>query len=204
MLSPIVARPPLSLVAELEPSGPLLYIGDAEAARDPEILRAHDIKTIVNCAVNLDINYVETPAAGLAAGKMVVGHAVARTYKIGLIDGDGNPEAMILAGYLILDGALRQILPEKPSYPVRERGNVLVHCRGGRSRSVALVSLYLHRKLPATFPTLDMAIAHVRDKRQLHEEEWFETPKPMLIEAARKACRALDCLAQTYDPPAPA
>jgi len=32
-----------------------------------------------------------------------------------------------------------------------------------------------------------MAIAHVREKRELHPDEWFSAPKPMLIEAARLA-----------------
>jgi predicted protein tyrosine phosphatase len=88
---------------------------------------------------------------------------------------------------LLLDGAIRQELPEKRSYPQRDQGNVLVHCRGGRSRSTALVALYLHLNLPDKFPSLDMAIAHVREKRELHPDEWFSAPKPMLLDAARRA-----------------
>ena len=76
---------------------------------------------------------------------------------------------------------------------------MLVHCRGGRSRSVALVALYLHRRQPGTFPKLDDAIQHVRVMRQLHEGEWFETPKPVLIEAARHAADAIKVLEDTPD-----
>jgi len=50
-----------------------------------------------------------------------------------------------------------------------------------------LVALYLHLSRPDRFPELDMAIAHVREKRELHPDEWFSAPKPMLIEAARLA-----------------
>jgi len=64
---------------------------------------------------------------------------------------------------------------------------VLLHCRGGRSRSVILAALYIHIQLPGRFPTLDAAIDHLRATRELHPDEWMETPKPMLIEAARHA-----------------
>ncbi len=110
-----------------------------------------------------------------------------RYYKLGLVDGEGNPETMMLASFYLLRGAFSQKLPERPSYPRRDQGNVLVNCRAGRSRSVALVSLFLHVEMPEKFPTLDIAIDHVRSRRELRQDEWFETPKPMLVEAARRA-----------------
>jgi hypothetical protein len=161
------------------------------------LLAENGITTVVNCAVNLDINYVTDVLEPSEPGKCLVGHAAVRSYKIGLIDGHGNPGRMMLAGYYILDGALKQVMPERSSYPNRKRGNVLVHCRGGRSRSVALAALYLHKSHPEQYPTLDAAIAHVRDRRQLPPDEWFETPKPMLIEAARHASEAIDLLEGT-------
>ena len=90
-------------------------------------------------------------------------------------------------------------MPEKPSYPVRERGNVLVHCRAGRSRSVALAALYLHLQKPAQYPTLGDAIQLVRERRQLHPDEWFETPKPVLTQAALRAAVAFDILNGAQD-----
>ena len=104
------------------------------------------------------------------------GTAPFRVFKLGLVDGE-NPSGMMLGGYYILHGALHQTLPEKQSYPRREQGNVLVHCRGGRSRSIALVALYLHLQDPIRFPELDDAIALVREKREVHPEEWFKAPK---------------------------
>jgi hypothetical protein len=101
---------------------------------------------------------------------------------------------MLVAGYYILDGAMNQTMPDRPSYPHRRPGNVLVHCRGGRSRSVALVALYPHRQQPDQYPSLDDAIRHVRIQRELHKDEWFETPKPVLIEAARYAAKAIAML----------
>jgi hypothetical protein len=137
--------------------------------------------------VNLDFNYVTEPA--VEANQSQIGHGAGaiRYYKLGLIDGPGNPETMMLAGYYLLQGAFSQILPERPSYPRRERGNVLVNCRGGRSRSVTLVALFLHHAMPEMFSTLDIALDHVRTRRQLRPDEWFEAPKPMLIASARKA-----------------
>lgn len=70
---------------------------------------------------------------------------------------------------------------------MRERGNVLVNCRAGRSRSVILAALLLHLQIPGEFPTLGSAVDHVRVKRELRPDEWHETPKPMLIAAAESA-----------------
>ena len=121
------------------------------------------------------------------------GTAPFRVFKLGLVDGE-NPSGMMLGGYYILHGALHQTLPEKQSYPRREQGNVLVHCRGGRSRSIALVALYLHLQDPIRFPELDDAIALVREKREVHPEEWFKAPKQALIDAAVEAARGIRSL----------
>ena len=186
--APVFERPAISPIAEdIGPHGATLYIGGMEGARDMELLRAHDIRVLVNCAVNLDFDLVDRALLAPGGGKVAAGYGALRYYKIGMIDGDGNPSAMMLAGLLILQGALRQTMPDRPTYPFEDGGNVLVNCRAGRSRSVALVSLLLHVEVPDRFPTLDDAVAHVRKARELRPEEWFETPKPMLLEAAREA-----------------
>ena len=74
------------------------------------------------------------------------------------------------------------------------KANVLVHCREGRSRSVALAALYLHLQDPTRFTELENAIAVVREKRGLPPEEWFEAPKPEIVEAAAEAARAVRAL----------
>lgn len=194
-VAPVHDRPAISEIAKpIGKEGATLYVGGAEGARDLALLRELGITTVVNCAVNLDINYVGEALLPAEGEKCAAGHAPVRSYKIGMIDGDGNPETMMLAGYYILDGAIHQTMPDKPSYPMRERGNILVHCRGGRSRSVALVALYLHVAHRDRFPTLEAAIDHVRVRRELHEDEWFETPKPVLINAARRAAEAIERL----------
>ncbi|CDN58176.1 Dual specificity protein phosphatase (plasmid) [Neorhizobium galegae bv. officinalis bv. officinalis str. HAMBI 1141] len=178
----------LSLIYEKHPAyGVDLYISGKEGASDLPMLREHGITTVVNCAVNLDFNYVQ-PATLVADHEgSVYGPGEIRYYKIGLIDGSGNPDTQMLAAYYILKAALEQVLPEKPSYPRREQGGVLINCRGGRSRSVVVVSLFLHATLPQEFPTLESAIAFVRTQRRLPEKEWYKAPKPVLIEAARHA-----------------
>ncbi len=164
-----------------------IYIGGTAAARDLGLLRKHEITTVVNCAINLDINYVSEPVEPASGNRCPHGVGPVRVFKLGLVDGHGNSEGMMFAAYLLLDGAIRQIIPERPSYPRRAKGNVLVHCRGGRSRSTALVALYLHLNQPETFSTLDRALAHVRNKRGLHPGEWETAPKSVLIESARTA-----------------
>ena len=45
----------------------------------------------------------------------------------------------------------------------------------------------MHLECPQRFPTLDDAIALIRDKRQRHPQEWYETPKPSLTRLAEYA-----------------
>jgi hypothetical protein len=185
---PVFEHPTISLIEEhLQPGGFNLYIGGTDAARDLDLLREHNIAVVVNCAINLDINYLHDPKMPAEGEKRAHGPGPIRMYKIGLVDGPGNTDHMLLGGYFLLDGAIRQEIPEKKSYPNRQKGNVLVHCRGGRSRSTALVALYLHLQVPAKYPTLDEAIRHVREKRSLHPDEWSTAPKSVLVEAARGA-----------------
>jgi len=189
--SPRYNRPHLSLIEKSLPGWDVdLYIGGREAVCDPALLAAHDIKIIVNCAINFDVNFV-TGSQPATDGTLVSGPGLLRYYKLGLVDDTGNSDTMLLSGYYLLRGALDQQFPERASYPHREKGNVLVNCRAGRSRSVALVSLFLHLEMPKIYPTLAAAIAHVRTKRQLHPDEWHETPKPQLISAVEHAARMI-------------
>ncbi|WP_093234491.1 dual specificity protein phosphatase [Sinorhizobium sp. NFACC03] len=189
--------PKLSLIYAKHPAyGVDIFIAGKEGASDLDLLRSNGITTVINCAVNLDFNFVRQPQPVSDHRNSVHGPGEIRYYKVGLIDGDGNPDTQMLAAYYILRAALEQILPEKPSYPRRERGGVLVNCRGGRSRSVAVVSLFLHLTLPEQFPTLEAAIDFVRDRRNLPEDEWYKAPKPVLTQAARRAAgwaRAIGC-----------
>lgn len=190
MSDPHYDRPDISLIYQNLPGyGVDLYVGGREGASNLSLLREHGITTVLNTAVNLDFNYVETPADGPHESRVDYGAAPVRYYKLGIIDGPGNPETMTLAGYYQLKGALDQILPEKASYPMRDRGNILVNCRAGRSRSVTLVALFLHLHIPEEFPTLDDALNLVRIKRELRPDEWHETPKPMLYAAAQRTAQ---------------
>jgi len=164
-----------------------IFVSGKDGASDIEQLRQMNITTVVNCAVNLDFNYVTSPRLIVDHRGVDYGPGDIRYYKIGLVDGHGNPDTQMLAAHYILTAALEQTFPDKPSYPRRERGNILVNCRGGRSRSVVVVSLFLHISLPDEFPTLDTAIGFVRKQRNLHHDEWYKAPKPMLVETAAKA-----------------
>lgn len=197
--SPQYDRPHLSLIQKNLPGWDVdLYIGGREAASSPDLLERHGVKVVVNCAVNLDVNLVDTEQP-VEEGRVGSGPGVVRYYKLGLVDGAGNADTMLLAGYYLLRGALSQTFPDKPSYPRREKGNVLVNCRAGRSRSVSLVALFLHLEMPETYPSLASAIAHVREKRELHPDEWFETPKPELIHAVERAAEMIRLIEANKD-----
>ncbi|WP_210187723.1 dual specificity protein phosphatase family protein [Rhizobium oryziradicis] len=181
-------RPAMSLIESKLPGwGIDLYIGGSDGAADPDLLEQNQIKIVLNCAVNLDLDIVSEAKAGVAPHLMPHGAGLVRYYKLGLVDGAGNPDMMMLAGYHLLRSVLDQQFPQKPSYPRREKGNILVNCRGGRSRSVALVSLFLHLEFADRFPTLESAIHHVRLKRALHPDEWDSAPKAVLVQAAQRA-----------------
>lgn len=180
-------RAPMHLIAR-NFAGVDLYVGNRQAASDPQLLARHGINAVLNCALNLDINLVET--ASCESGHHAFGRANLRYYKLGLIDGAGNPAEMLLAGYLQLTGLMRQQMPAKITYPWPSGGHVLINCRGGRSRSVVLASLFLHLQRTQVFPDLDAAIAYVRQMRQLDPVEWPSAPKPDLIAAAHWAARA--------------
>lgn len=165
-------------------NGADLYVGTRHAASDPALLAEHGIVSVLNCAVNLDINLVTTQASDVGARQQTFGWGDVRYYKLGMIDGPGNPREMVLAGVLQLRALMNQTLPDKPSYPWPDRGNVLVNCRGGRSRSVIIAALFLTVEQPDLFPSLDAAIDHVRRARQLAPMEWPTAPKPVLIDAA--------------------
>lgn len=191
-------RAPLNQIAHLPEWGVDLMIGDRRALGDPILLEQRGVTTIVNCAVNLDVNLVAGPATAESGGLLSCGHAGYRYYKVGLIDGEGNPPDQLIGAYFILRAALDQVMPDRPSYPNNVRGNVMVNCRGGRSRSVTLVALFLHIEMPAQFPTLDSAIDLVRKRRGLPPGEWHEAPKPVLIAAARRAAEQLKHLQAAY------
>ena len=185
------AERPLPKLSRIYQSHPLygvdIFISGKEGASDRGLLRRNGITTVVNCAVNLDFNFVQQDKIVSDHEGSVYGPGEIRFYKVGLIDGAGNPDTQMVAAHYILRAALEQILPDKPSYPRRDRGSVLVNCRGGRSRSVAVVSLFLHLTLPDEFPTLDDAITFVRLRRELPADEYYKAPKPVLAEAARRA-----------------
>ena len=154
-----------------------LFVGDQIGASDDNLLRQHKIMNVLNCAVNCDINYVDETLDLTPDGtNRVFGYAPVRTAKIGMIDGEGNDPMLMFAAVHMLHGMLHQTFPEKKSYPLRQPGNLLVHCRGGRSRSVAVAALYLNHMFPERWPSLDDLIDEIRHKRGIPRDEFDRVP----------------------------
>lgn len=156
-----------------------LYLGNAPAALDGGALLERGITSTLNLAINIDIPPMALPD----------GTAVRRTH-IGLIDGPGNHPAHLMAAVLALHGILHQASPGKPHYPSHRAGHVLVHCRGGRSRSVTVLALYLTLAVPCRFPTLGTALDHLRALRGLGEDQplasMLEMAETLLAEGAAR------------------
>jgi len=159
-----------------------LFVGDQIAASDDKLLRQHEIVNVLNCAVNCDINYVDKTLDLSADGtRRAFGFAPVRTAKIGMIDGEGNDPMLMFAAVHMLHGMLHQSFPEKQSYPVKKPGNLLVHCRGGRSRSVAVAALYLNHMFPQCWPSLTDLVDEIRDKRGVPRDEFNRVPTPGIL-----------------------
>ncbi|MDI6024915.1 dual specificity protein phosphatase [Corticibacterium sp. UT-5YL-CI-8] len=164
--------------------GRKLFIGNRVAADNADLLLANGITSTMNLAVNIEL----LPLA-LADGSVV------RRTHIGLIDGPGNLPQHVLGAVFVLHGILGQASPGKMSYPPHRQGNVLVHCRGGRSRSAGVVALYLHLVHGETFQSLDAALAHVRNARGLGPTH----PLPDMVGLARRIVMHRDAIAPLFD-----
>lgn len=156
------------------PVVPGLLLGNLAAALDAPTLARHGVTQTLNLAVNVD-----TPPLTLPDGVVV------RRSKIGLIDGPGNHPAHIAAAALAIDGMRAQTAPGKPSYPAHREGALLVHCRGGRSRSVAVVALWLARGADPAWPDADAAVKMLRKRRGIGPDQ----PCQAMLEAMRTAAR---------------
>ena len=162
-----------------------LFVGDQIGASNDNLLRRHKIMNVLNCAVNCDINYVDQTLDLKPGGaNRVFGFAPVRTAKIGMIDGEGNDPMLMFAAVHMLHGMLHQSFPEKKSYPLRQPGNVLVHCRGGRSRSVAVAALYLKHMFPEHWPDLNNLIYEICDKRGIPRNEFDRVPTAGILRNA--------------------
>lgn len=166
-------RPILIPVATgLGPDGISLFIGNLAAAEDAAALQAAGISDSLNTALNLFPGPLTLPDG-----------SALRRLQLGMVDGPGNDPHLLLAAVLALHALVLQHMPGKPHYPPARRGHVLVHCRGGRSRSTTVLALYLHLHRPGEFPALADALAHIRHLRGLDDSY----PLPPMIALAEAA-----------------
>jgi hypothetical protein len=149
-----------------------LWLGNLPAAEDGAALQDAGITATLNVAVNIS----PAPLA-LPDGTQI------RRYQIGMLDGAGNAPQTLAAAVQLLDGLAATYTQGKPHYPSHHRGGLLVHCRGGRSRSVTVLALWLHLRFTTEYPTLEAALAHLRSLRGLSQTY----PLPPMIALAKDA-----------------
>ncbi|MFE0018660.1 dual specificity protein phosphatase family protein [Mesorhizobium sp. NPDC059054] len=162
----------LPVLPDIDDTGKTLFIGNAVAANDADLLLRNGITSTMNLAVN-----VEMPPLSLSDGTVI------RRTHIGLIDGPGNIAQHLLGAVLVLHGIINQQSPGKAHYPPHRAGNVLAHCRGGRSRSAGTIALYLHLFRAERFPAFEDALLHVRMCRGLDETQ----PQAAMLDLCQQA-----------------
>ncbi|MBN9887317.1 dual specificity protein phosphatase family protein [Salipiger abyssi] len=172
------ARPLLYRASETPGPGlGALWLGNLPAAEDAQALHAHGITATLNLAMNIFPGPLSLPH-----GTQV------RRYQIGMIDGAGNAPQTLAAAVQLIDGLAAGYTPGKPHYPAHRPGGLLVHCRGGRSRSVTVLALWLHLRRRESYPDLATALSHLRALRGM--DDTYPLP-PMLALAQEVLDRGL-------------
>ena len=162
---------------EIGPGLDGLWLGNLPAAEDGDALQQAGIGASLNLAMNIFPGPLLRPDG-----------THLRRYQIGLLDGPGNAAETLAAAVTLIDGLAAVYTMGKPHYPAHTRGGLLVHCRGGRSRSVTVLALWLHLRRPGTYPSFDAALAHLRALRGLGKS--YPLP-PMLALAQEVLDRGL-------------
>ncbi|RAP40763.1 protein phosphatase [Rhodovulum viride] len=151
--------------------GKRVFLGNLAGAEDAAALTAAGVTETLNLGLNL------------CPGPLALGDGTqVRRYQIGLIDGPGNDPHLLAAAVVTVRGLMGAYGPGKPHYPPHRPGHLLVHCRGGRSRSVTVLAVWLTLCHPQAFPDLDAALAHLRRLRGLDTAH----PLPPMLDLARE------------------
>ena len=122
-----------------------IYLGDSVAASDEDFLKEYNITTVVNCAQDFTSNYKDLKFLELA----------------------------------LYDTELQSLFPKfEVAYNFikinskENKGNILVHCMLGMSRSASLVVFYLMKEKGWDY---DTAIDYIRERRPIVQPiEHFE------------------------------
>ncbi len=133
-----------------------IYIGSGHAAADPQQLERHHIRGVLNVAYDVDdqpvgYDYPYEPPPEELSEKPEIRHYRQQFAKVGLIDGYGN-----IANHMSIIAAVymaEQLLTFPPRSRIcpdivigYKRGNLLIHCWKGFSRSVTVSALYIWYK----------------------------------------------------------
>ena len=146
----------IPIIEDYGPHQKTLYLGNLTAAEDAAALLAANITESLNVSINIFPLPLVLPD----------GTNIRRT-QIGMIDGPGNSPWLLASAVMALEGMMHGYIAGKPHYPQHHCGNILLHCRGGRSRSVTVLALWLATFCPERFASFEAAIAFLRQLRPL-------------------------------------
>nr|WP_319514719.1 dual specificity protein phosphatase [uncultured Cohaesibacter sp.] len=146
----------IPIIENFGPHSKTLYLGNLPAAEDAHALQRANITESLNVSINIFPQDLT-----LDDGTEI------RRYQIGMIDGPGNSPHLLAASVMTLQGLMHGYIEGKPHYPQHHCGNILIHCRGGRSRSVTVLALWMAAFCPDQFASFKDALDHIRSIRVL-------------------------------------
>ena len=173
--------PPLGFQGQLE-----IFVGSWEAVKKNTLLE-NRIMGVLNVAYDCD----DIPPKN-EEGKFHYFNMYYQLAKVGLIDGYGNNTSTMVAALYMAD-QLFTFPPHTPqpklenNYVPFNRGNLLIHCWDGGSRSITIAALYLYYKFGVQykkekFQTFEDAYTYVINKRAPHARNSL---KPGTCQTAR-------------------
>lgn len=191
-----------------------IYVGDGFSAVNVPQLNAYELWGVLNVAYDLDdqpqgdayshplLEDPHRPAPSELGQVQELSRYQQQFAKVGLIDGYGNiPNEMSVLAAVYMAEQLFTFDPDAPDVcpPLvnrYQRGNLLIHCWSGKSRSVTVAALYIWYKFGVQLN--DTSLTSFADVYNMVKTKRGDTTEPI---QAGHICTPVDTDGMTEPPP---